>query len=394
MNDETSDRLYKLEEFLADDTDLTKADVTAQLRAEGVNVEAFTKRIRQAIAISQLKPNQALPKLSAHEIADMLTRILAGEFGQDVREAALAHVEKTPEEPTKAELQSWLADYSLESSGTPKSTDYNAQDYRSYPLREMIKRGWITDSLDSLRIFFDQLPAPARRAVLCRKTENVRSAHKMNSHALTAWATKVVVEASKIERLGAYKKGCVTQEFMRELAQKSRSEHGPSAAREFLRKAGIPLVIEPHLSHTFLDGAAIFYIEERPIIGLTVRYDRLDNFWFTLMHELAHIHLHSSLGRTEFFDDLDKPASNNDPREAEADQIAGEMLIPENIWRSSPASRSRMPQAVESLAAKLNIHPAIVAGRKRHESKTFLLFNNLVGHHTVRSEFPGVKWPA
>jgi len=130
---------------------------------------------------------------------------------------------------------------------------------------------------------------------------------------------------------------------------------------------------------------------DRPIVGMSIRHDRLDNFWFTLMHEVAHLALHSGQENTEFIDDLDIEAKD-DPKEREADELAGEALIPKTAWDKSPASRLRSPDAALHLAKALGIHPAIVAGRMRLEWKTFRLFNNLVGHREVRQEFPNITW--
>ena len=58
----------------------------------------------------------------------------------------------------------------------------------------------------------------------------------------------------------------------------------------------IALEYVPHLPRTHLDGAALKSHEGRPVIGLTLRYDRIDNFWFTLLHELAHVGLHLGPG--------------------------------------------------------------------------------------------------
>ncbi|MDO8545523.1 MAG: ImmA/IrrE family metallo-endopeptidase [Opitutaceae bacterium] len=266
------------------------------------------------------------------------------------------------------------------------------EDWGKYPLEEMTKRGWITGSLQSLRGLFAKLPPLVREQVLCHRTEYIRSARTMDRNALAAWTARVIFQAQAMKAVGVYKTGSVTPAFMRELAKQSRRPDGPLAAQNFLRSAGIPLIIEAHLPYTYLDGAAILVIEERPIVGLTLRHDRLDNFWYVLMHEVAHIALHSNLGEAEFIDDLDIETSG-DPKEIEADALAGEMLIPADEWKKSAASRSGIPMAAESLAAKLNIHAAIVAGRLRHEKKAFRLFNNLVGHHEVRKHFPDVVWP-
>jgi len=68
------------------------------------------------------------------------------------------------------------------------------------------------------------------------------------------------------------------------------------------------------------DGAAICRGDGAPLIALTLRYDRLDNFWFTLLHEFAHVSCHLSGDTSVILDDLDVKGS--DKIEAEADEFA------------------------------------------------------------------------
>ena len=121
-------------------------------------------------------------------------------------------------------------------------------------------------------------------------------------------------------------------------------------------------------------------------MALTIRYDRIDNFWFVLMHELIHISRHPIAELTTFYDDLDVEDTGN-AQEQEADQLAGEALIPQEEWNRSPASKLRTPEAAEHLATRLRIHPAIVAGRIRHDRKSYRVLNRLVGQGQVRKLF-------
>lgn len=57
-------------------------------------------------------------------------------------------------------------------------------------------------------------------------------------------------------------------------------------------------MIEPHLNRSRLDGAAIMTHDGAPIIGMTLRHDRVDDFWFTLCHALGHVALQLRVGRT------------------------------------------------------------------------------------------------
>jgi HTH-type transcriptional regulator/antitoxin HigA len=212
----------------------------------------------------------------------------------------------------------------------------------------------------------------------------------MDKYALAAWSARVLIRALERPRTIEYEPGLVDLDFMREVARLSLLDRGPVLAQEFLWKHGIQLIIEPHLPRTLLDGAAIMAEPGKPVIGLTLRYDRLDNFWYVLMHELVHVAKHL-LGEPEsFFDDLDTP-SGEDRQEQEADELADKALIPETEWRTSPAKVLRSPEAAKYLADRLGIHPAIVAGRMRYEARNFRILNQLVGLGQVRPLFPDAK---
>lgn len=268
-----------------------------------------------------------------------------------------------------------------------------------FPLREIVARGWIEEKVedyrsqaeDVLRGFFGQLGHAQPAIAFLRQGRHVRSARGMDLYALAAWTARVMVVAFKSTPRAQYKEGTLDLNFMREVARLSVLDEGPRLAGEFLAKYGIRLVIEPHLSRTFLDGAALRANEGGPVIGLTLRYDRIDNFWFCLMHELAHVCRHLGDDLTQFFDDLDA-GSQDDPREKEADELAGEALIPNEEWRKSSASRLRSPEAVQQLSNQLRIHPAIVAGRIRHEYRSYRVLNQFVGRGQVRRLFRDVKW--
>lgn len=272
-------------------------------------------------------------------------------------------------------------------------------DWSRFPLNEMVTRGWIKQDVayaqtypeKVLGQFFKGVGSPTAVVALYRKTDHIRSARSMDRYALAAWTARIIMRAKLDPPPVEYEPGTVDLEFMRELSRQSWSESGPLLAREFLHKNGIPLIIEPHLPRTHLDGAAILIKLERPMIGLSLRYDRIDNFWFCLMHELAHISLHFDKGINHFYDDLDVEALD-DPREQEADQMAGEALIPQVEWEKSAAKKLRSTEAAQSLAKQLGIHPAIVAGRMRHEFKSYRSLNQIVGHRQVRKHFTETDW--
>lgn len=280
----------------------------------------------------------------------------------------------------------------------PALLQENETDWNCFPVHEIVSRGWVKglrrsrdQAEEIMQDFFSQLGNDLPKVAMFRKSDYVRSARSMDEYALISWSTRVAIQARQMPLKAAFKPATVDLDFMREVARLSWSDSGPLLAQEYLTKHGIALIVEPHLPRTYLDGAAILVEAGRPIIGMTLRHDRLDNFWFCLMHELAHIALHLDIGVTSFFDDLDVEDHGN-IREEEADNLAGEALIPSDTWDKSPAKNFPSAEAAESLAKKLGIHPAIVAGRMRHHRKNYRILNKLVGHGQVRRLFSIVKW--
>jgi len=263
-----------------------------------------------------------------------------------------------------------------------------------FPVREIAKRKWVEVSYTNvqkhareiLQALLDPLKSQGSLAALYRTGEHVRSARPMDRYALVAWTARIVALAQQDPPEVVYVPGTVTSEFMRELAHLSTKEKAPLLARDFLKHHGISLVTELHLPRTYLDGAAVLPDDIVPIVGLTLRYDRLDNFWFSLMHELAHIALHFDDMAQGFYDDLDLKDAH-DPCEAEADALAGEALIPQLEWERSPAKVLPSPRAAQHLADQLGIHVAIVAGRIRRERNSYKILTQLVGHGKVRELF-------
>ena len=126
-----------------------------------------------------------------------------------------------------------------------------------------------------------------------------------------------------------------------------------------------------------------------PVIGMTLRYDRLDNFWHTLLHELVHVIKHLGKGEDVYLDEIDWE-SKSDSQEKEADKLAREAFIPRAIWKRSDAFALQTHTTILDLAKQLSIHPAIVAGRIRYETESYTKHKNLIGQGEVKKLF-GVK---
>jgi HTH-type transcriptional regulator/antitoxin HigA len=287
---------------------------------------------------------------------------------------------------------------SLIKEDKPKSVELDNIDWSFFPVREIIKRGWVktkhsdikAHAKDIILEFLQPLDSENLVPALYKMTENVRTARKIDRYSLMMWNARVIILSNEYRNSRKYRKGKVSKEFIKKVIQLSKFNDGPKRAKEFLMENAIPLVFEPHLPRTHLDGAAIM-TEQGPVIGLTIRYDRLDNFWFNLTHELSHIHLHLDKYNLSFYD-YDLEVDSDDPKEKEADELASECLIPEVKWKNSPASNLRTPGAANYLAKELNIHPAIVAGKMRHYFKNYRILNQLIGNKQVKICFSEINW--
>ena len=273
--------------------------------------------------------------------------------------------------------------------------------WKNFPIGEIAERKWIDirglnikkEGQQVLNKFLDMvyLNIPTcypMNNVHWRKTTTKQTEQSRNIYSLVAWSLHVLFKADTIGTRNKYRDGSITNEFLTTLAKLSKFGDGPLQARDYLDKAGIILIIEPGLSNSQLDGASLLSRTGNPVIGMTLLRDRIDNFWFTLFHELFHVQRHLNNQNPAFFDDLEQ-TELDDQKENEADRLASDALIPRSIFHRSKAFRLKSRKAVIELASQLEIHPAIVAGRIRKVTNNYAQLTNMVGHGEVRPLFLG-----
>jgi HTH-type transcriptional regulator/antitoxin HigA len=157
---------------------------------------------------------------------------------------------------------------------------------------------------------------------------------------------------AKLRRLAAYPRECLD-------------------VCEVLRLYGIRFVVVEPLEKCRIDGAA-FWLEDSPAVALSMRYGRMDMFWFTLMHEVAHI-IHNDWGSvdTDLAGKDQLPSRLKSQTERRADEAAASMLIPPQemadfIKLYSPLySKTRIIQ----FAHRIKIHPSIIVGQLQHRGE-------------------------
>jgi HTH-type transcriptional regulator/antitoxin HigA len=265
----------------------------------------------------------------------------------------------------------WLVRFSEANAGKPRGeVAKRAKLYELAPVKDMVRRGWIpaTDSAADLEASLNDFYG---RKVLGPEAVGFPMAARKSTDysvpanpAQSAWARRAAQLAHSVKAtefdLNAFRKGLIG--FHNLVTHEQSAQKTPAA----LADLGVRLVIVEHLPQSEIDGAAFWLGEKQPVIALSMRHDRLDNFWFTLAHELAHI-LHGDRGS---YDDnlVGKGCVSTDTKpdiEKRADVWAADYLLTTSelerfILRTRPYySKSRINQ----FANRVKVHPAIIVGQ-------------------------------
>jgi HTH-type transcriptional regulator/antitoxin HigA len=221
---------------------------------------------------------------------------------------------------------------------------------------------------------------------LLRRTRTQRAASKTDQGALLLWQAAVLQKCEAMLPLTVFEPSKLSSNDLRQIAKMSARDDGPRRAVDELTNKGICVVVMPPLPGTFLDGAAMASPSGALVVALTLRHDRIDNFWFTLLHELAHICLHFKMllnTHNAFFDDME--IQSEDAYEQEADTLARESLIPKEILSQVVWSHASVHDDLVTVATRARVHLAVVAGRWQRDHQNYKKFSRLIDRNSVKS---------
>ena len=277
---------------------------------------------------------------------------------------------------------------------------FEETDWTKFPVQEVFNRGWITKSErqsknDTFKNWFENAIGPYGTATFHRR--KISDDENTNRESVLTWEARVLQLAESELANSPISDFELNERWLPDLVRLTNRDDGPALAKEALRQQGILLVFEKQLSNTDLDGAAMLSHEGVPIIALTLRFDRLDYFWFTLFHELGHVYLHLySNSNFHFFDQRTSPDNEEtsqpnqfwgDELEVQANKFALEKLIDSNTWDTCLSRFSATERSVVADANRLGIHPSIIAGRIRNERGDYSILSGLVGQGSLHNLF-------
>jgi HTH-type transcriptional regulator/antitoxin HigA len=272
---------------------------------------------------------------------------------------------------TSAQL--WLnleSQYQLSKIETPdESIGRKARLHEKYPVRECIRRGWIAANediaaLEDNVLKFFELKALNEQPALAHAAK--KSSYDNVSNLQWAWLYRAKRMAESIA-VKSYKKDALnrTLSTLKELlVSPEETRHVP----RLLAEAGVRYVLIEALPNSKIDGACLWLSETKPVIAMSARLDRIDNFWFVLRHEIEHLLREDGKDKHMMLDEnLGEPTDEDSPDEEKAaNHEASQFAVTDDELNSYMARVNPYffaEERVKGFASRIGVHPGIVVGR-------------------------------
>jgi HTH-type transcriptional regulator/antitoxin HigA len=243
-----------------------------------------------------------------------------------------------------------------------------ARMYSKFPVREMLRRGWVlhSENIELLERRFceffgmktmDDIPSLSHAA---KKTDALSDVTPLQ----LAWLFRVKAMAAqqKVPAYSRQKLRAAIDELRPLTSAPEETRHVPRV----LAKAGVRLVFVEPISGSKIDGACFWLDDKKPVVGMTLRFDRIDNFWFVLRHELEHVLREDGKDAGGIVDtDVGESNANLPECEVLANKAGADFCVPaaqfENfVARVQPYFSE---QKVLLFAQRIGVHPGLVVGQ-------------------------------
>ncbi|MBL7066250.1 MAG: HigA family addiction module antidote protein [Candidatus Marinimicrobia bacterium] len=258
-----------------------------------------------------------------------------------------------------------------EESQKEAMVELKANIYKYMPIQEMVKKDWIcarsnleqfvkevqrfwnTQDL-SFDFFNDKLLPQFRKS----------SAYgRFNNNYALCWY-RMAQRSAKIYESSEYDKPALKL-LASQIHTYTVRDDGIAAFTGALEQCGVKFFVLSHLQKTYTDGAS-FLDGENPVIVYTKRYDRNDNFWFTIAHEIAHVLRHLNTAEDFFIDNVEE-RNQAGTTEQEANEFASELLKSKAIIDIFELKTGYIQQRlIYDTAEYLHLHPGIIVGILQH----------------------------
>jgi HTH-type transcriptional regulator/antitoxin HigA len=258
--------------------------------------------------------------------------------------------------------------------------------FGNLPIAEMIKRGWI--DVDDMKDF-KKVGSALAKFFGAAAVEDIEifphAAKKTNvfgnaTPAQLAWLYRVKEIAG--EMIASRYSPSAVQNAISKLKELLVSPVAARKVSRILAECGIRFVIVESLPGAKIDGVCFWLDENKPVIGISLRYDRIDNFWFVLRHEIEHVlQLHgrdAMMLDVELEGDKAGVGENIADEERLANKAAADFCVPQKSLQSFIARKAPFfyERDIIGFASTMQVHPGLVAGQLRHKLGIYNRFTN------------------
>lgn len=241
--------------------------------------------------------------------------------------------------------------------------------YDKFPVREILRRGWVRAS-ENIDVLEQRFCAFFTIASMDEEPSLYHHAKKTNSNSEAnplqmAWLFRVRAMASQ-QMVPTYSK----TKLLAALSKLKTLILSPEEVRHVprtLADAGVRLVFVEPMAGSKIDGACFWLDKDKPIIGMALRFDRIDNFWFVLRHEIEHVLREDGKaeGKAVIDTDIGEDGASLTECERLANEAGAEFCVPaaelENfVARVQPYFSE---EKVLRFAQRINVHPGLVVGQ-------------------------------
>ena len=258
--------------------------------------------------------------------------------------------------------------------------------YEKFPVRDMLRRGWVqaSENIDVLELRFCEffnIPNLEARPSLAHYAKKTHESMDVTPIQL-AWLFRVrsMAERQVVPAYSPAKLRKAVENLKTLLLSPEEIRHVP----RILTEAGIRLVFVEPIAGSKLDGACFWITKDKPVIGMTLRFDRIDNFWFVLRHEIEHVLREDGRGDDGPIIDTDVGNENEELSECEkiANAAGADFCVPATqldnfIARVQPYFSE---QKVLAFAQRIQVHPGLVVGQLQRR----LNRHNFLRKHQVK----------
>ena len=149
-----------------------------------------------------------------------------------------------------------------------------------------------------------------------------------------------------------------------------------------LSECGVRFVIVESLKSAKIDGVCFWLNDMAPVIGMSLRHDRIDNFYFVLRHELEHVVRRHGRETAAVDAELEGERAGVGEELPEEERVANEaaadFCVPQAKMNKFVAVKDPFyaERDIIGFARTLKVHPGLVAGQLQHKTGRYDRFRD------------------